>query len=77
MTDHVPGGLNDDGKSLPIDYEIEGELFRPIRVGESVRVFRDKRNGQPATGVFITSPVVEVGTYFFRTKNSFYQTFEN
>ena len=75
--DHVPGADIDDGKSLPVEYEIEGELVCPIQVGKCVRVARDKRNGVPATGAFITSPVVEVSTYGFRTKNSVYITGES
>ena len=75
--DHVPGAENDDGKSLPVEYEIEGELAFPIKVGQCVRVARDRRNGVPATGMFITSPVVEVSTHGFRTKNSVYITGES
>lgn len=74
MEDHIPGGEQEDGKSLPVEHEIEGELAEPIVVGRGVKVFRDKRNGQPAVGLFHTSPVTEVWTYGFATKNSVYQT---
>jgi hypothetical protein len=74
MKDHVPGGPNDDGKSLPVEYEIEGELLWPIRPGESVFVLRDKRNGETVPGAFVSSPVTEVSSNGFRTKNSVYIT---
>lgn len=74
MEDHIPGDENADGKSLPVDYTIEGELVNPIQVGQPVLVARDKRNGVPSTGVFISTPVLECGTNFFRTRNSLYVT---
>jgi hypothetical protein len=73
--DHVAGiGDHGDGLSLPVEYEIEGELAGPIKVGESVLVFRDRRNGQKADGIFQTSKVLEVSPEGFRTRNSVYVT---
>ncbi len=76
--DHVAGiGDHGDGLSLPVEYEIEGELASPIKVGESVLVYRDRRNGQKADGIFQTSKVLEVSPEGFRTLNSVYVTGES
>lgn len=74
IVDHVPGVVQVDGMSLPVEYEIEGELSAPIEVGKSVLVFRDKRNGKKANGIFQTSEVLEVALNGFRTRNSVYVT---
>jgi hypothetical protein len=72
---HVAGiGDHGDGMSLPVEYEIEGELSAPITVGESVLVFRDRRNGKKDGGIFQTSKVLEVSPEGFRTRNSVYVT---
>lgn len=75
MAEHIPGSAQEDGKSIPVDYEIEGLLLTDICVGTSVRVARDKRNGVPANGLFMTSPVThhcpDCGT--FQTRNSRYR----
>lgn len=72
--DHVAGTAQLDGLSLPVEYEIEGELSAPIEVGKSVLVFRDRRNGKPADGIFQTTKVLEVSPEGFRTRNSVYVT---
>lgn len=71
---HVSGTIQLDGLSLPVEYEIEGELSAAIEVGKSVLVFRDKRNGVKAEGIFQTSTVLEVSPEGFRTRNSVYVT---
>jgi hypothetical protein len=76
--DHVTGlGNHGDGMSLPVEYEIEGELASPIEVGKSVLVFKDRRNGQKADGIFQTTKVLEVSPEGFRTRNSVYVTGES
>ena len=60
-------------KSLPVQYEIEGELLENIEVGKSVQVFRTKRNGIEVGGMFTTSPVTSVNEKEFTTANSKYQ----
>src|SRR5881394_530215 len=78
MEDHIAGlGDHGDEFSLPVEYEIEGELSAPIEVGKCVLVFRDKRNGQKADGIFQTSKVLEVSPEGFRTRNSVYVTGES
>lgn len=75
---HVAGlGDHGDGMSLPVEYEIEGELAAPIEVGKSVLVFRDRRNGKKADGIFQTTKVLEVTPEGFRTRNSVYVTGES
>lgn len=69
---HVDGQLQNENFSLPLEYTIEGALLAEIRVGESVRVLRDKRNGVEVVGSFVTSPVTEVTNKQFRTRNSVY-----
>lgn len=80
MEKHVPGlGDHQDGLSLPVEYEIEGELIGALMVGNSVRVARDKRNGVPADSLFISSPVVNINISTppsagrFHTRNSVYE----
>ena len=65
-------GERNEGVSLPKDYVVEGELLSPIRVGQSVRVLRDDRNGVKEAGAFVTSPVVSLTDKGFSTKNSVY-----
>jgi hypothetical protein len=72
VAEHEPGSLGVEGKSLPIDYTIEGFLTEPVIVGCRVQVDRRKRNGVPIDGLFLTSPVVEVNEVGFRTMNSVY-----
>ena len=57
----VPG-VWDPSRSLPVGYEIEGELFEPIVIGQRVLVFRTRRNGVyvkrrrlwPTPGLFLS-----------------------
>jgi len=71
-----PGGTN-PGFSLPVEYTITGLLVDDIKVGLPVRVSRDTRNGVVASGLFYTSPVVEIttqsGKLVFKTQNSVYE----
>lgn len=46
--------------SLPVDYEIEGQLIAPIAVGAAIEVLRTVRNGVQCPGVFRSSPVVRI-----------------
>ena len=48
------------GKSLPVDYELEGTLLAPVRLGQQLVVFRHNRNGVAALGLFCSSPVEEI-----------------
>ena len=69
--DYVPGEVN-EGMSLPVEYCIEGYLLKPIEHGESVAVDRYARNGVPAAGMFVSSPVIEFDSTTFTTYNSIY-----
>lgn len=71
-------GQNNGKISIPVDFEIEGWIDQLPQVGESLMVFRSKRNGIPAPGVLRTSKlkfVVEesLNHYFLETQNSIYE----
>lgn len=72
IEDYEMGGDN-PGVSLPIEYELEGDLVMPITVGQSVNVNRHSRNGVKCPGWFQTSTVVELKGNTFTTRNSLYQ----
>ena len=72
MDEHIMGKSNDHHTSIPIEYNLEGNLINDIKVGESVIVERSKRNGVSVYGVFTTSRVTEVGDNYFKTQNSVY-----
>jgi hypothetical protein len=73
MDEHIMGKPNDYHTSIPIEYNLEGNLIYDIKVGESVIVERSKRNGVSVYGMFSTSRVTEVGDKYFKTQNSVYQ----
>jgi hypothetical protein len=53
-------GEENPGLSLPVDYEIEGELRHDIAVGQPISALRYKRNGVEVTGIFASSAVVSI-----------------
>lgn len=65
-------GKDNGAVSLPVEYYVEGYLIKKITFGESVVVDRYARNGIPATGTFISSPVVDFDSTTFTTYNSIY-----
>jgi hypothetical protein len=70
--EYIDGQYQGESHSIPVEYNLEGILAFPIKVGESVIVERTKRNGVEAFGMFSTSRVTEVGNNYFKTKNSVY-----
>jgi hypothetical protein len=72
MDEHIMGEPNNNYSSIPIEYNLEGELSYDIEVGKPVVVGRTKRNGVDAYGMFTTSRVTEVGDNYFKTQNSVY-----
>ena len=72
MDEHIMGKPNDNYSSIPIEYNLEGNLMYDIEVDKSVIVERTKRNGVEVRGVFTTSRVTEVGDKYFKTQNSVY-----
>ena len=73
MDEHIMGKPNyDNYSSIPIEYNLEGELSYDIEVGKPVVVGRTKRNGVEAYGMFSTSRVTEVDDNYFKTLNSVY-----
>jgi hypothetical protein len=70
--EYIDGQYQGDSHSIPVEYNLEGELSYDIEVGKPVVVGRTKRNGVEAYGMFNTSTVTEVGNNYFKTKNSLY-----
>jgi hypothetical protein len=66
-------GQDNGPVSLPVDYEIEGNLKYPIEQGRQVLVDRTKRNGVVMPGFFATSPVTSMSDTHFTTLNSQYE----
>ena len=67
----------DDHLSPPVEYEITGWIASDIKVGESLLINRETRNGVNVPGMFVTSPVQSIGKsndklIGFTTKNSVY-----
>ena len=71
MCEHIPGESS-DGTSLPCEYWVTGSIVEDLAIGKSLCVNRDCRNGVNASGMFITSTVVEITTTGFKTLNSEY-----
>ena len=69
-------GINNGDVSLPIEYQIEGELLAEIKEGKSIHVERTSRNGIKSFGYFTSSVVSEViekeGGRLVKTGNSVY-----
>jgi hypothetical protein len=59
--------------SLPVEYWIEGYLFKEPTIGKSVVVEREVRNGIKVCGAFVTSAVVKILEDGFETRNSIYK----
>ncbi|MDO8542481.1 MAG: hypothetical protein Q7S40_18730 [Opitutaceae bacterium] len=56
----VPGENPPEGKSLPVDHEIEGTLLAPILHGQQLIALRHNRNGVQALGLYRSTPVEEI-----------------
>jgi hypothetical protein len=72
MEEHIAGESQGDNYSIPVEYNLEGNLMYDIEVDKSVIVERTKRNGVEAYGMFTTSRVTEIGDNYFKTQNSVY-----
>lgn len=72
-TGFTPGQLGNGNESLPVAYELEGELLVPVTVGQPLLIRRTTRNGVICEGQFTSSPVREFGVDWIRTENSLYR----
>ncbi len=72
MEEHIDGQYQGDLHSIPIEYNVEGNLMYDIEVGKNVIIDRTNRNGVEVRGLLTTSRVTEVGDNYFKTKNSVY-----
>lgn len=78
QSEYVPGA--DNGPvSLPLDYEIVGDLCTDIEVGKRIVVLRTHRNGVVVPGSLVSSAVTDIqpsakkdGKMLVTTKNSMY-----
>jgi hypothetical protein len=61
------------GVSVPLEYEIEGYMNKPIEEGYPVFVQRTKRNGADSPGHFGTTTVQSLTDKGFTTRNSVYE----
>jgi hypothetical protein len=59
-------------ESLPVDYEMVGDLMLEIEVGYPVFMRCVERNGTPCDSIFTSTPVLEITPDGFRTANSVY-----
>lgn len=72
LADEWISGQDNDGKSPPIEYWIEGYLLEPLKVGNALAVDRRTRNGIEASGLFRTSRIVGIKNGLVSTENSQY-----
>jgi len=72
--EYVEGEFN--SKSPPVDYSVTGEVKSVLEEGNSMVVFRDKRNGKEVKGIMRTSPIQSVkdneDEFIVETQNSVY-----
>lgn len=71
--EYKPGSGGVKGKSMPIEYTVEGFIEAPIHVGARLVVDRRVRNGVRVDGFFSTSTVTAVGPNHIETENSVYR----
>jgi len=69
-------GQGNPDTSLPVEYELEGEIIQEGVIGKSLIVARTKRNGVSALGMFATSTIQDITVYknitVIETMNSVY-----
>lgn len=73
----APPGLEDQPAdsphhSLPLDYEMEGDLLEPLQIGRTIRLRRYRRNHVKIDGNFESTPIVAIREPFVETRNSIY-----
>ena len=70
-------GIENYGKSVPIGYTVEGSLINLPKVGSSLYINREVRNGITIPGITTTSEIVEISItkdkLYFKTLNSIYE----
>jgi hypothetical protein len=68
---YIPGAWP-QSTSLPVDYEIVGYLVDDIEVDKPVRLLRIARNGTEILGIYQSTPVLELRSDGYITRNSVY-----
>ena len=74
--EHVSGLETAPGFSLPIGYELQGQLSAPIVIGECIVVLRTHRNGEEVLGWFRSTVIREIQGAEVTTTNSVYHVTE-
>jgi hypothetical protein len=69
----TPGQAGPAQASLPVGYELEGELLLPLAVGEPIYIRRIVRCGVRVAGIFVSSPVTAILPNRIITLNSVYE----
>ena len=60
--------------SLPVDYEMQGYLLYPVKVGGRIHLYRTQRNGFDSQGYFYSSPICSIrDDALVETFNSIYR----
>lgn len=61
--------------SLPVDYEMQGYLLYPVKIGGRIHLYRTQRNGFDSQGYFYSSPIcsVQENDSLVETFNSIYR----
>ena len=60
--------------SLPVDYEMQGYLLYPVKIGGRIHLYRTQRNGFDSQGYFYSSPICSIrDDALVETFNSIYR----
>lgn len=73
-------GSENEGKSPPVEYTLEGKLLFDVKKFQSVNIFRTKRNDVVCGGLMRTTPLTNVikkdDHFILTTLNSVYKLTE-
>lgn len=73
-------GSEDNSKSLPVDYTLEGTLVHDVKKFQSVNIYRTKRNDVECIGLMRTTPLTNIikqdDHFILTTLNSVYKLTE-
>lgn len=72
IDEYIPGE-NNGIISLPVEYEIKGEILNPPTIGFSLNILRNERNGVVCDGLMCTSKITKIEEGKFYTQNSIYE----
>ena len=70
--DYISGQDNGD-VSIPIEYEITGNILMEPKMSERIIVYRETRNGVKVDGLFQSSGIQKIEDDLIHTHNSVYK----